>query len=729
MMLMRFSCLDPTTPEGVTYNTPAASPAPSPGPIAVDQPELGVDVEERQFAPVFHSTANVPSPVAPADAVDLQPEEFHFSFPPGPDITSSAPTSQQFGMLLWPDLQFNFEEFYATLPFPLDVDFRTPSPGLGFAILSPNGTSPTCDYFSFAVTSPTGGYSPLTVPSPDSDLTSGEFRFRMLFKVPWLLFRDAVNARLCQFSASLSPGGVGHGLSMEQSRMFLSGLPLQLLQVSDSNNAYTPPDHELAALLKQRLPGHLPPGGDQALSQLFRFPGRCHVSQFVELAFGLISNILPPSAVEHVLSFATQSIPRDLLQALFSIETSTVDAVVDKMLETAVSNGDDYAIRVLLDAGTNQRRLLGPRGTRLLQMAIEAGCTKTAGLLLSEGADPDPQDTLFADLEYITPLHAAVNMGHVSMVGSLLKAGAEVDRFAPDTALALAVGENDLESASLLLEAGADVNVTWVQDNFEDGSYSYDYRPIDYAFLNGHEEMYQLLLAKEIPSSVSLSGILSAAKVGAQRLKAYLGDAEQAPDDTLRRLLEKALIGALCHPDHDAVSALLDCGVDPNATHRRPLQDDDEGPSPLEIAVIMRSVCNIGRLLSAEARVTGAAIEHAVEDESLLMLHILAESGATPHLLGHYGLFKALRAHKPDAFRFLLQAGATVNDPADWKRVMRAAAAYGNLEAVKILAQNGAKEGISAMMQAASVAAECGNLETLKLLVDLGVQLTSRLWA
>lgn len=735
MTLTRCSHLDPATPEGVTYRTPAVSPAP----VAVGQPELNVHVEELPFAPMAHySPANVPSSVTPAYAVDLQPEEPNLLLPPEPNSSLLALTSQPSGQSPWEDFQCNPSDIDA-LFFPLDmIDFTTPSPGFIFASSPQHGDGlppHDDDLASWQPMSPWN--SPFAVPSPGSDIGSGGFLVCMLFEVPWLLFRDAVNARLLQFSASLFPNDVGDGLSLAQSRAFLSGLSLLLPGPPKSTNTQTP-DHELVGLLEQRIRGHLPPGANQVVSRLLRFPGHYPVSQFAELAFGLISNnILPDEAVKQVLRFVTQHVPQHILDHFFSTGTSTADAVVDKMLEIAIQSGDDLGLQVLLGAGASRRKALGPSGTRLLQLAIERGHTRIAERLLGEGVNPNPAERLlgeganlslsapfgFADIRWETPLHAATASCNASMVGSLLKAGVEVDRLAPRTALAAAVANGDLESASLLLEAGADINMTQISDEFE-GEHErggYDRRPIDHAFLRHDTKMYQLLLAKEDPSLVSLGGILSAAELGTQRLKAYLGDATPPLDKSSQRSLEEALIGAVCYPNHEAaIDTLLDFGVDPNATHHRS-QGNDMGLSPLEIAVLRRSIHAVGSLLSAGAKVTGPAIENAVEDPSLLMLHTLAGAGADPGLLGYYGLYRALELLRTDAFKLLLQAGATIDRPEEWRPVIQSAVLAGNLEAVKLLAQHGSNEGISLIAQAASCATALGKLNILKALVDLGV--------
>ena len=424
-------------------------------------------------------------------------------------------------------------------------------------------------------------------------LTSNGTRRRVLFNTPWQFFRKAIDARLPfdQFLDTRLPGGGGWVCmepSLEQRVMFLSRLALGPNEASPSDQQT--PAHELAVVLEQTVLGcPLSEGGHLILSQLLQLPGRSFVSAAAELAFGLISNnMVPKEGIGHVLGFIIQQIPRDILNSLLSIDSITIDVAVYRLLETAILAGDEATVEVLLDAGTNGERVKGPGGTRLLHKAIEARRTKMAQRLLDLGVSPNPAQIFnIWPLEYETPLHAAVGKENAEVVRSLLEAGADVSRADEYTALALAIAKDSPACASMLLHAGADVDNIWVPDKFADNT-GHSRRPLDNAFLGGKTEMHQLLSAhsKNDQRSLSLSGILVAARTGSRALEAYLGDQEPALDDsTQKTALEEALAAACCYPGHEAaISVLVDSGADPNAPLPL-LRSKGTGPSPLERAI------------------------------------------------------------------------------------------------------------------------------------------------
>ena len=611
------------------------------------------------------------------------------------------------------------------------VDLRTPSPRLG-SLSSPHQAS-----LSFISNDFPGAHYTTLVDSPfavlkspaDLDFTSGEFRIQMLFNVPWLLFRDTLNLRLIfsQSSNPRQPSNLGDGLSVEQRKRFLSELLPTRNQASPLNAQTLAHEHELVAILEQTVPGRFPPVGNQILSQFLQLPRRSAMYQFTELAFGLISNNMVSNlGMKNLLSFITLHISREILHEAFSIGTITSNAVADKMLETAVSFGDETALGVLLNAAPNRAKISGLNGTRLLQLAIEEGHNKIADCLLRAGADPNPKEVFRKCNIYMaheTPLHAAVCAGEPDLVRSLLDAGAEVDGFDECTALAYAVEGGGLVCASLLLDAEADVEKAWLSTIFDD-NFLHNHSALDHAFLMHNTEMYKLLSTHSNQDQIrlSISGILLAAHAGIQQLRSYLQleDRDKVEDSEQKSTLDKALRRACCYPGHEAAAGvLLEFGVDPNSP-------PGLGSTPLEWAVRRCSVHAVGHLLNAGAKITKKTIENAVQDPSLHMLHLLIENGAIPTDLRRWGLPAALQWRYLDAFRLLLQqVGAAAVDgplPSDEPPLIEMAAEFGDLKAVKLLIQHGADKNTFSMGQAAYKAARNGRLEVLKVLIDSGVQ-------
>ena len=609
------------------------------------------------------------------------------------------------------------------------VDPRTPSPGLRSPSSPHQASLPVSGDDFLGPHSTILNHDPFAASNSlaDLDFRPGELRIRMLFDVPWLLFRDTLNLRLIfsQSSDPLQSSELGDGLNVEQRKKFLFELSPRRNQASPLTAQTFAHEHELVAILEQTVPSRFPPVGNQILSQFLQLPRRSAMYQFTELAFGLVSNnMVSDQGMKNLLGFITRHISRETLHDFFSIDTITTKAVADKLLETAVRCGDEPTLLVLLSTGANRERVSGLHGTRLLQLAIEEGHSKLVGCLLREGANPNPEEMLrMCNLEYETPLHAAVCAGDPDLVRSLLGAGAEVDRFDECSALAHAVEGGHLACASLLLDAEADVEKAWLSDIFGDGDFLHNHSAIDHAFLTHNTEMFELFSThiNQDQSCLSISGILLAAQAGVQQLRYYLQleDRDNVEDSEREYILNKALTRACCYPGHEAAAGvLLEFGVDPNSP-------PGLGSTPLEWAVRRCSVYAVGHLLNAGAKITEDTVKNAMQDPSLLMLNILIENGATPTVLRRYGLPAALRGRNMSAFMMLLQqiGAAALDGPLPSSEpLIQTAVKFGYLEAVKLLIQHGADRNTVAMGQAAYSAARNGQLEILNVLIGSGVQ-------
>eukprot|EP00037_Helgoeca_nana_P021285 m.214575 g.214575 ORF g.214575 m.214575 type:complete len:324 (-) comp25586_c1_seq2:142-1113(-) len=108
----------------------------------------------------------------------------------------------------------------------------------------------------------------------------------------------------------------------------------------------------------------------------------------------------------------------------------TADLYGKTPLHAACKNGDDAAVKAILDASTltplRTSRLLGAadqEGSTPLHAAAESGSSGAIELLLRASASVDSVDGIGS-----TPLHVASESGRAAAVGVLIAAGAEADR-------------------------------------------------------------------------------------------------------------------------------------------------------------------------------------------------------------------------------------------------------------------------------------------------------------
>jgi ankyrin repeat protein len=195
--------------------------------------------------------------------------------------------------------------------------------------------------------------------------------------------------------------------------------------------------------------------------------------------------------------------------------------------------GDIRKVRLLVESGADLHAASQMGRTPLLVASYTTGASETVRFLLSKGADPKK-----ADNSGMTPLHAAIAV-------------------------------NDLVSAKLLLDRGADANA---QANVPQPS-----TPLMLAGQNGNAELIKLLLAK----SASVNFHSSSTNQRVQNGMIQFGSVTA---------LHTAALGG----NAEAVSVLLDAGADVNA-------EDLRGMTPLMWAVSTdRPNLSIVRMLVAK---------------------------------------------------------------------------------------------------------------------------------
>lgn len=232
-------------------------------------------------------------------------------------------------------------------------------------------------------------------------------------------------------------------------------------------------------------------------------------------------------------------------------------------------------------------------------------------------------------------LISAVEAGDAALVGQLLAAGADphVLDSAGNAPLAIAAGEGRLETVQLLLDAGADVDGTFSDNQGE-----------------------------------NVTGLLRAAAndyIGVVRLLidhgANVNKAETLYDRT-------ALHGASWYNNAEIVEILLENGADPNVHSTW-----GSGETPLHFAVRNGSVEAAQVLIANGAEVdiqtdlNISAMMAAIRDEARGLPEIVAlllEKGADPDLQDYNGntaLHYAARIPRPDIIPILIDNGAEVN--------------------------------------------------------------------
>ena len=178
-------------------------------------------------------------------------------------------------------------------------------------------------------------------------------------------------------------------------------------------------------------------------------------------------------------------------------------------LALASSNGKAAMVKKLLDAGANARAAL-PSGETVLMRASRTGSLEAVELLLVRGADVNTKESFRGQ----TALMWAVDQKHPEVVQALIQHGADVHARSASgfTPLLFSARVGDIDSARILLEAGADVNAVTPRPEdenadkdrsrgFSGGGRPYSYRAAPYnmspllmAAASGHEALSKVLL-------------------------------------------------------------------------------------------------------------------------------------------------------------------------------------------------------------------------------------------
>ena len=548
--------------------------------------------------------------------------------------------------------------------------------------------------------------------------------------LPWSCFQSAIKTspliKRVAFGLSPSTGG----LEVEDRGQTISVLRSPELFFNRVSS------QRLIAIFESVIPKSLDGDITKKVQQFLDPSGTLYIAQLVELFLALISNnVMPREGVERFLDTIMKYKQTNLLRALFSIDTPTIQAVLTQILEVVAINGDQSALDLLLDAGIDRSNLASAKGGRLLQLATERRRTEVAKILLRNGADVNPRliDDIGSPLDR-PPLHHVMSPDNSELVRCLLEAGADVhcrDKYG-ETALSWAVRYcSTLCIKELLLHESAMTMVDTCQVTIDDlilwyGDAGID--ALDYAYLSTHREIYGLLLpySPQAKACVTTHGVLCAADKGVQNLQTYLGDGIRASAMDQQEILEEALVLALSFPGHyDAIDALLGFHVDPNVPTYW-------APNMAVIGAISKGVSAVERLVDAGAIINERKLlEYAASKADYFdVLYFLIRRGASLDLFGVDALVQATQ-YNLDAVKLLISYGVDPNKPnGDGIFPIQAAAKWKARTIVEYLLRHGAdsnappcrKLGYTALHYAAMSA----DLGIVELLVEFGAKITQQ---
>jgi ankyrin repeat protein len=393
----------------------------------------------------------------------------------------------------------------------------------------------------------------------------------------------------------------------------------------------------------------------------------------------------------------------------------------DPPAEWAIEEGKLDALQLLVKAGTplNQKN---KKGQTLVELAVKDKQTALASYLISAGALLNPGDKgRGAD-----PLREAAGNNDLPMVKRLMAAGAKADvhmlwqpthdknyelmqlllpgisdlngimGYGDDTPLEWAIAGNDLKLATMLLDAGANVN-----------DMSRSTSPLVWTFNREDSVMQRLLVSrggviKTTDSSNIFYEMDQAVEHGEMTSVQLFLDPKVNPYASgVRARLNRDLRIAITNGRQEIVRLLLQKGADPNGK--------DNESTPLSAAVDARDSALTKMLMDAGATSTNRQLEDAIDKGDIGLLHLLLkrsvdidpdlltrmiEHGDLPALeallqskMAHPNLdgllAKATEVNNPGIVQYLMKRGA--RPTAGWKKAI----ADGDVDIVRQFIKSG----------------------------------------
>ncbi len=409
-------------------------------------------------------------------------------------------------------------------------------------------------------------------------------------------------------------------------------------------------------------------------------------------------------------------------------------------MSLACTNRNSEIVILLLDAGADPNAEKWS-GETILMECVRTGTTGAVAALLKSGAKPNVSENKMGQ----TPLMWAAAGGYSEITRLLLEHGADVspktlpseDRvpntcriceWKPSpggfTAIMFAARAGDIETARLLLDAGADIN---------EATYEYG-NPLVIAAASGHEDLAIFLLQSGADHESKDENGVTALHHAHQNGLSYMHGITYDPSYRIRPNNQPEL-----------VKALLDAGADPNAKIEKSYL----------IGPAIRSSCeSVSNMVGATPYFLAAV---SADAELLQMLSeyeadatITTDNGNTPLMVAarssctgmnqEDNTSPAKRARALEAVKAILAQGVDVNEAnEDGETALHKAAFTGATNVVQFLVENGAEvdarntNGETPWSMALGIAPSFNNVgaygvheETAELLVKLGATQISR---
>lgn len=357
-----------------------------------------------------------------------------------------------------------------------------------------------------------------------------------------------------------------------------------------------------------------------------------------------------------------------------------------------------------------------------MHRACAAGQAEAAQALLAGGASPAARTE--AGLQ---PLHLAAGGGHVQAILVLLLGGADVDAAAPctGTPLCAAVAAGQQQAVQVLLGSGAqpDAGCICAAVPHADGSEGGGAALLSTLLAAGAPATQQALrLVAGAGNAAAVRLLLSEAGVPAAGSGAVVEAARAGSLEALEALLEAGE-----PPDEDVDSSGRTCvslavlGMPAAVLRRcwRPCACDWDVQPGMPVPIRTGEVCTQSAIA---AFVCCRALAAAAAADDLAVMERLLAAGANPDHRPERRQSVLERAASAAAVRLLIEAGATVEDPAAGYFPLLTAARQGRAEAVAVLLEAGAAvdardpEGLGTV----HLAAMAGSQATLAVLLAAG---------
>ena len=387
---------------------------------------------------------------------------------------------------------------------------------------------------------------------------------------------------------------------------------------------------------------------------------------------------------------ANPAMVKTLLQA--GANPSAAQWTGETALMTCAGTGNAEAVKLLLQAGAEVNAAEAEKGQTALMWAVAERKPEVVKILLEHGADTHARSRLI-------PLPETFAIESANIFGSSYASTVHFRKTTGGfTPLLFAAQQGDLESARLLLAAGADVN----EAATEDGS------ALVVAAASGHEELALFLLEQGAdPRAADVYGITPLHYALSKGLTTLAG-AKRSSTDRFGWIRPNML---------ELVKALLTKGADPNARITKDFP-------PYDFSPIARSNGND----HAQMNLVGVTpIVLAAASGDVTTMRILAERGANPRMTTPEGVSPLLVAaglgiergmleeqSALEAAQLAVQLGGDVNaSKEDGRTALHVAALLGWNDMIRFLAEHGANLDVKDMYGQTPLSIALGDPEGL----------------